>query len=92
MAGFGVGASLMSLGASQKQEAIRGLASAADEESRRNLQNERLKQQEKAGKVQLGGTIGALGGAALGAQYGSIGGPLGSLIGGAVGAIAGGLF
>lgn len=89
---FGVGASLASLGASEKHEAIQGLAHAAEEESKRNIQNEQLDQQEKAGKVQLGSTLGAAGGFALGAQSGSIGGPLGMLIGGAVGAIAGGLF
>lgn len=92
MAGFGVGASLASLGASQRQEATQGLARAAEEESRRNIQNEQLEQQEKAGGIQLGSTLGAAGGFALGAQFGSVGGPLGMLIGGAVGAIAGGLF
>lgn len=88
----GVGATLASLGASQKQEAIHGLANAAEEESKRNVQNQQLEQQEKAGKVQLGSTLGAAGGFYLGAQTGSVGGPLGMLIGGAVGAIAGGLF
>lgn len=88
----GVGATLASLGAGQQQEAGRVLANAADQETERNRQNKALEQQEKAGKMQLGSTLGALGGAALGAQYGAIGGPLGSLIGGAVGAIAAGLF
>lgn len=89
---MGVGASLASLGAAYKQDATRAIADAASQEEERNRQNKMLKQQEKAGKVQLGSTLGALGGAALGAQYGSVGGPLGSLIGGAAGAIASGLF
>lgn len=88
----GVGATLASLGAGQQQEAGQVLANAADRETERNRQNKALEQQEKAGRMQLGSTLGALGGAALGAQYGAIGGPLGSLIGGAVGAIAAGLF
>jgi len=88
----GVGATLASLGASQQQEAGQVLANAADQEAKRNADNKALEQQEKAGKMQLGSTLGALGGAAVGAQYGSVGGPLGSLIGGAVGAIAAGLF
>lgn len=71
MAGMGVGASLMSLGASERQEATRGLAKAADEESRRNAQNEQLAQQEKAGKVQLGATLGSLGVGAAGAYAAS---------------------
>ena len=88
----GVGATLASLGAGQQQEAGQVLANAADQETERNRHNKALEQQEKAGRMQLGSTLGALGGAALGAQYGAIGGPLGSLIGGAVGAIAAGLF
>lgn len=88
----GVGATLASLGAGQQQEAGQALANAADQETERNRQNKALEQQEKAGRMQLGSTLGALGGATLGAQYGAIGGPLGSLIGGAVGAIAAGLF
>jgi len=88
----GVGATLASLGAGQQQEAGQVLANAADQETKRNADNKVLEQQEKAGKMQLGSTLGALGGMALGAQYGAVGGPLGSLIGGAVGAIAAGLF
>ena len=88
----GVGATRASLGATQQQEAGQVLANAADQEAKRNEQNKALEQQEKAGKMQLGSTLGALGGAVLGAQYGAVGGPLGSLIGGAVGAIAAGLF
>lgn len=92
MAGFGVGASLMSLGASQRQEATQDLARAAEEESKRNIQNQQIEQQEKSGKIQLGSTLGGVGGFMLGSKVGAVGGPLGMLIGGAVGAIAGGLF
>ena len=88
----GVGATLQSLDQSQQQEAMSVLGSAAEQESRRNMQNQQIEQQKKAGQVQLGSTLGALGGFYAGAQAGSVGGPLGALIGGTVGAIAGGLF
>lgn len=86
-AGYGVGASLASLGVDQRREATQMLAKAADQETTRNTQNKLLESQEKAGRQQLGGTVGA----ALGAQYGSALGPWGALIGGALGALAGGL-
>lgn len=92
MAGYGVGASLASMGLGQKQEAMQVLRSVADQETERNAQNKQLAAQEKAGKQQLGATVGALGGFYVGAQMGSVGGPLGALIGGAVGAVAAGLF
>jgi len=92
MASYGVGASLASMGQEQKQQAVQLLKSSADEESRRNTENKMLAAQEKAGKQQLGSTLGALGGAYLGAQYGASFGPYGALIGGAVGYIASGLF
>ena len=92
MAGLGLGASLASLGQEQKREAVQMLGKAADEEAARNVKNQQLAAQDKAGKQQLGSTLGALGGMALGAQYGAIGGPMGALIGGAIGAFAGGLF
>jgi len=68
------------------------LGNAADQEARRNMQNEQIQQQKKAGNVQLGSTLGSLGGFYAGSQIGAVGGPMGALIGGAVGAIAGGLF
>lgn len=82
----GVGATLQSLGQSQQQEAMSVLGAAAEQETRRNVQNEQIQQQKKAGNVQLGSTLGSLGG------FYAVGGPLGALIGGTVGAIAGGLF
>lgn len=93
MAQYGVGASLASLGQGQMQEATRVLAESANQESERKQRNEMLRAQEKAGKQQLGGTLGAAaGGAIAGAQYGTAAGPWGALIGGVVGAVAGGLF
>jgi hypothetical protein len=92
MAGFGVGASLASMGQDQKREAVTMLKGAADEESKRNAENTMLEAQRKQGNKQLGGTLGAIGGMALGAEYGSAIGPWGALIGGAIGAVAGGLF
>lgn len=88
MAGYGVGASLASMGVGQKHEALSVLKSVADQESQRNRENTALEAQEKAGKQQLGATAGAL----VGMQYGSTLGPWGALIGGAAGYIAGGLF
>lgn len=92
MAGYGVGASLASMGSSRQQEATRLLGEAANQEESRKRQNKALEMQEDAGKRQLGSTLGATAGFALGAQQGSVGGPWGALIGGVVGYVAGGLF
>lgn len=88
----GVGATLQSLGQGVQQDAMNTLGAAAEQENRRNMQNQQIEQQQKAGRVQLGSTLGALGGFYAGSQVGAVGGPLGALIGGTVGAIAGGLF
>jgi len=87
-----MGFSLASFGSDQKGQAIQELGRASDEESKRNMRNQQLEQQEKAGRVQLGSTVGSAAGMAIGAQYGTAGGPWGALIGGAVGALAGGLW
>ncbi len=92
MAGYGVGASLMSLGTAQKNDAFEGMARAAEQESQRNDANKRLDEERKAGNKQLGSTLGSAAGMAIGAQYGSAAGPWGALLGGLVGAVAGGLF
>ena len=92
MASYGVGASLATMGQQQKQEAVKMLGAAADEESRRNAENKMLEAQEKAGKRQLGSTLGAAAGFYAGAQAGSSFGPYGAIIGGAVGYLAGDLF
>jgi hypothetical protein len=91
-AGFGVGASLASMGQDQLKQAAQVLSEASNEESKRNAENKMLQAQEKQGKRQLGGTLGGAAGFAIGAQYGSAGGPWGALIGGALGTVAGGLF
>lgn len=88
---YGVGAALnnMSLvgqGLGQKADATNTMAKAADEEQRRNMQNEQAEAQRKAGNQQLGAT----GGAMLGMM--ALGGPWGALLGGVVGAAAGNLF
>ena len=88
----GVGATLQSLGQGVQQDAMSTLSAAAEQENRRNMKTQQIEQQQHAGKVQLGTTLGALGGFALGAKVGAVGGPMGALIGGAVGAVAGGLY
>lgn len=92
MAGYGVGASLASLGTAAKNDAMTSLGRVAEQETQREATNKQISAQNKAGNQQLATTAGALGGFALGAQAGSVGGPMGALIGGAVGAIASGLF
>lgn len=84
MATYGMGGGLASYGMGQQQEATQLLAASAKEESQREMENHRLKQQAKAGNAQLG--------AMAGAMYGSTFGPWGAVIGGLVGGIAGGSF
>lgn len=79
---YGIGASLASIGQSQHREAMQMAGEAADQEQQRNIANQQIAQQQKAGMTQLGST--------LGATVGSAFGPLGTLAGGAIGAIAGG--
>ena len=67
MAGMGVGASLASLGASQKHEAIQGLAKAADEESKRNAANEQIANALR-GSAMGGGASGLTGNMVASAQ------------------------
>lgn len=94
MAGnYGVGASLgkmglVGVGLQQKRDATAQLGQAADEEQRRNLENERRERERQQQNQQLGATAGAL----AGATYGSAMGPWGTIIGGVVGGLAGGLF
>ena len=93
--GYGVGASLASLGRarggglagaglSQEQEAAQLLGTAATQETQRNVANAEMKAQAKAGGMQLGST--------LGATVGSAFGPVGTLVGGVLGGLAGSLF
>lgn len=83
-AGIGAGG-LAGQGQQQQQGAMQALGTAAEEETRRNIANQQLEQQEKAGNVSLG----ASGGAIVGM---SVGGPVGAAIGTVVGALAGSLF
>jgi outer membrane lipoprotein SlyB len=92
MAGYGVGATLASLGTTAKNDAMNSLGQVVGQEAQRESTNKQIDAQRKQGNQQLATTVGALGGFALGAQAGAVGGPMGALIGGAVGAIAGGLF
>lgn len=105
MASFGIGPSLANYGTrgrspslaafgqSEQAEATGEIAKAADLETKREDENKVAKAQARAGNMQLGATVGGLGGGALaGAQFGSAAGPWGTLIGGLVGTIAGGLF
>ena len=89
----GAGGGLAGAGLEQQTMANNTLSAAADQETQRNIQNQKMEQEAKAGKAQLGSTVGGLAGGALaGAQFGAAAGPWGMLIGGALGAIAGGLF
>lgn len=83
------GETLMGLGSAQKRAGMSLLGNAAEEETRRNIKNEQLEAERKAGNSQLGSSVGSAAGMAIGASYGTAGGPWGALIGGAIGAIAG---
>lgn len=79
------GAGLAGAGLQQQGQALDMLGSAAEQEQQRNLQNQQLDQQRKAGNTQLGGTAGAMAGFA-------VGGPVGAMVGGLLGSIGGSLF
>lgn len=97
MSGFGIGASLSSYGArarspslaafgqDEESQAMGEMGQAASLETQRNAENTRLAAQDKAGKQQLGATLGAMAGNAV------LPG-LGGVIGGLFGGLAGGLF
>lgn len=86
------GVGLAGYGLDQKQGAMRMMGDAAQQEQQRNIKNEQIRAQRKAGNQQLGSTLGAMGGMYIGASYGSAGGPIGAAIGALVGAAAGSLF
>lgn len=84
------GETLMGLGSAQKRAGMSLLGNAAEEETRRNIKNDQLEAERKAGNTQLASTAGGLaGGAIAGATYGSAAGPWGTLIGTVIGAVAG---
>ncbi|WP_239480292.1 YMGG-like glycine zipper-containing protein [Parashewanella hymeniacidonis] len=75
--------SIMSMGASTKNQAQQSLKTLSDLEANREAQNKNIKQQKKQS------TLGGVGtGAMIGAQFG---GPWGAVIGGVIGGIAGSL-
>lgn len=88
----GMGGGLAGIGMQQGAQAMDMLGEVAKQEQQREIANEQMEQQRKAGNQQLGATVGALGGMALGAKIGAVGGPMGMAIGGLLGAVAGGLF
>lgn len=91
--GYGVGATLASIGQGVEKQGLEEYRVAADEEQKRNAENTMIRANEKAGNAQLGGTIGGLaGGAYAGATWGSAAGPWGTLIGGIAGALLGDSF
>lgn len=77
------GMGLTGFGLGQQDEAMGMMREAASAEQSRNMQNEQLAAQHEAGKSQLGGLAGAIGG---GAAFG----PWGAIIGGLAGSLAGG--
>jgi hypothetical protein len=93
------GAGLVGAGLQQKNEAMGLLGRAAEQESARDIENQRMEDARKAGNAQLGSTVGSLGGmafgmssAAMGAKFGAAAGPIGAMIGGIVGALGSRLF
>lgn len=85
---------LLAAGQDQFNQAIKGLDSAAQSETQRNVANDQIQQQAKAGKAQLGATLGSAaggvgGGLAAGAVYGSAAGSYGAAAGALIGGIAG---
>ena len=79
------GGGLAGVGMQQQGLAVDVLGRAAEQEQSRNLANQQLEQQRKAGNTQLG----AAAGAAAGFAYG---GPVGAMVGGLLGTIGGSLF
>lgn len=93
MATYGMGSSLGKMGLvgqgiQQEKESTAALGKAADEEQRRNIENERRERERKQQNQTLGATAGAM----AGATYGSSIGPWGTVIGAVVGGLASGLF
>lgn len=86
---------LISQGNEERDQAVKGLSLAADQENQRNITNQQIQEQAKAGKAALGSTVGSTVGAAIGssiaggAAAGSSAGPYGMAAGAIIGAIAG---
>ncbi len=95
------GPSLLQIGSATRDAGMSTAAAAAGAEQQRTLTNDALKQEHKAGMVQLGSTLGSIGGfvagTKLGEAYGgkegaAFGAPWGAMLGSSLGAIAGGAF
>jgi len=78
--GLKLGGGLAAAGNKKLGDAQDLLGKAADQEQQRNIGDEQMEQQRKAGNTQLG----VMGGAAAGF---SVGGPVGAVIGGVLGAV-----
>ena len=76
---------LLGAGVDQQRAGMRTLGAAAGAEARRDITNQQIEQEGKAGWAQLGSTVGAVGGMV-------VGGPWGAMLGGALGGIIGGQF
>jgi hypothetical protein len=85
MAGYGVGASLASMGLNEQKVGIDEIAAASSQDAQRQAENTQMKSQARAGNMEMGAGAGAMAGFA-------IGGPWGAVIGGLVGAVGGSLF
>lgn len=78
-----MGYGLLDVGADAREQALRALATSADNASRRDLLNQGLKTQRQQAQMSAIGT-----GAGIGAMIGagtSVGGPVGGLIGAGIG-------
>lgn len=96
-----MGYGLLGGGQFEFDQSLKGLDSAAQQETERNIQNKAIAQQAKAARAELGTTVGSLGGAAAGtaigagsgAESGAAAGSVvpgwGTAIGALVGAVAG---
>lgn len=79
------GAGLAGVAGGEMADASAGLGRAAQMETQLDIDNQRAKQETKAGNAQLGATLGGVAGAV-------VGGPWGAAIGSTLGGVVGGLF
>ena len=79
------GGGLAGVGVQQQSQAADLLGRAAEQEQSRNLANEQMEPQRKAGNAQLGAVAGAAAGFYMG-------GPVGAMVGGLLGTVGGSLF
>lgn len=82
---------LLGAGQAYRQQALQGMQNLANQEQARNSFNKQVKQQERAGTIQMA-TTGGLAGAMYGAKLGGLTGPQGALAGALAGLVLGELF